>query len=641
MKRAPGVCIGTFFLAVLGAAACADRDMRPEPSADRDHGSSRTAEDARRPADHAMSLPVYRVVGRGADIERAARLAGALGIDESALVKGAVFREDGVVRYLDHARFQRVPTRKAAPPAPGFRDERGFETTEGDDAMDFDALERMRVLSGQDAAERAMEALGAAELEVGGVMATSHSILQALDAQGGEVMRAELDTGVSFRDELEGLRLIGPGAKVRVTFDPDGVVSHLIYARREIERGEDVAVVPPSEAGALCASALGGGEGLSVEAELVYYAPPLSRDIKRIVPHYVCSGKRASGGYVVDVRRSIIPAIEDAPRASLAVEVNGATVSAEASVVGGTAPYTYTWVSSTRSLDRTLVDATRMEYTIEDPMPRSTAETLSLQVTDADGLVATAARTVEVTPAPGGRRRAPSARDGQQGTFGTEWVGTCGGLDKAAANVDGLVGEFRSAGMDAKFNWGDNRAWEIDFKDSAAGGQDVSFADSVDFTFYTGHANNVGFLFCSNVSDGFLHFSDAHWGDTNLEWLLIAACGPLQDDAGAWRARWSGAFDGLHLLLGYATESYDDTNEGATFARYLLDGASPAPLRQAWVTTAIEIQPDDEVIYGVMGVYGADWTMPNYDDHFWGKGPVGPDLRGAAKMGYWRVSGTT
>ncbi|XYH93671.1 DUF6345 domain-containing protein [Sorangium sp. So ce1128] len=61
----------------------------------------------------------------------------------------------------------------------------------------------------------------------------------------------------------------------------------------------------------------------------------------------------------------------------------------------------------------------------------------------------------------------------------------------------------------------------------------------------------------------------------------------------------------------------------------------------AWTTAAIEIQPDDEVIYAVMGAFGPGWTVPNYNDYFWDKGPVGPDLRGADKLGYWRISGTT
>lgn len=665
MKRNLDVRIGTFFhiaLTALGAAGCSGHDAIPAPAGEAAPGTSRSAPSG----DDALLLPVYRVIGPSADKDRAAELADALGLEKGSFVKGITLQDDGAIRYVDQARFQRVPTRKAAPPVPGFQDERGFPTTKGDDALDFQALKQLRVLSEQDAAGRAMAALDQAGLTAGSLVTTGHALLEAVDMEGNSVARAELDTQVSFRDELEGLRLIGPGAKVKVTFDAEGVVTHLLYARREIVRGEEVTILGRGEAEALCAAAFegrrgdgGGNEGRggegrgdereegskarSVQAELVYYAPPLSRDVTRIVPHYVCSGKRSFGDEGVDLRKMIIPAIKDAPKASLSVEVSGASVSARASVVGGTAPYRITWASSTRSLDSTLatpVDASRMEYTLSGPLARAAPETLSLYVSDADGLVSTASSTFEVTPAPATREQDPGP-EGVQGTIGTEWIGTCGGLDAAAANVDGFVNGFKSAGIGATFNWGDGRAWEIDFKDASFGGQDTSFADSVDLTFYTGHANGTGFLFCSNVSDGFLRFTDAHWGNSNLEWLVIAACGPLQDDHGAWRSRWGGAFEGLHLLLGYGNESFDDVTEGATFAKYLLAADSPMPVRQAWVTTATEVQPDDQVIYGVMGAYGPGWTMPNYDDHFWGKGPVGPDLIGSSRIGFWRISGTT
>jgi hypothetical protein len=642
MKRSPDVAVGATLVIAAGIAGCNgsgalhDLPERGEPGA--------------RPAPsagEAMFLPAYRVIDEGADAERAATLAAALGLAGEAFEGGALVSADGAIRYLDRDRFQRLPTRKAAPPAPGFRDERGRATAEGNDATDFAALKAIRVLPEEDAAAQAWDALEIARLPFGREITSGHTLFEAADAEGREVARALLDTQVTFREGLEGLRLIGPGAKVKVTFDPEGEVSHLIYARRELERAEDVAVVPPSEAPALCAAALGGGEGIGAEPELAYYAPPLDRGVQRILPHYVCSARRTLGGQVMDVRKVIVPAVIDAPRAALAVHVEGASVSAEASVVGGAAPYTYRWVSSTRSFGPARAGAAKVEYTIDEARLRGEdAESLSLYVTDADGLVATASERIVVAPtaAPPEESRPPPGTPPSGGGFGVvgaEWVGLCGGLDHSAANVEGLLDRFKAAGIEPSFNWGDSRAWEIDFKDPVLGGQDAAFADSVDLAFYTGHANGFGLMFCSTMSDRFLHFREAHWGNSNLEWMVVAACGPLQDDDGAWRTRWSTSFNGMHLLLGYATESFDDTTEGAKFASYLLDDARPAPLREAWVKTAIEVQPDDGVIYAVMGVYGPGWTVPNYDDYFWEKGPVGPDVAGSAKIGYWRISGPT
>ncbi|WP_438030868.1 DUF6345 domain-containing protein [Sorangium sp. So ce233] len=652
MKRPPDGMSSIFLLMIVGAAACSGHDAREDRPESAGDGASGTAPGSAPFARRATFLPAYRVIGPGADAERAAALAGALGLAEEGFRGGAVLAADGAIRYLDRARFQRLPTRKGDAPAPWFRDERGFATSPGDDAMDFEALAAIRVLPEPDAAARAWAALDLARLPIGRDVAVGHSRFEAVDAAGRHVARAELDTHVSFRDALEGLRLIGPGAKVRVTFDAEGAVTHLIYARREIERGEDVAIVPPSEAPALCAGALGGRATLTAEPELVYYAPPLSRDVQRILPHYVCSARRGIGDQAVDVRKAIVPAVMNAPRAAISVRVDGAIGTAEATVTGGTAPYTYRWVSSARLMDAAGAGDTKVEIAPGDSGVRGQTETLSLYVTDADGLVATAARQVsfaraapwsEAPPASPVLPAPPGVSPGNEGraAVGAEWVGLCGGLDHSAANVDGLLQSFQAGGVEKRFNWGDQRAWEIDFKDPMLGGQDASFADSVDLTFYTGHANGIGLMFCSAMTDRFLHFSEAHWGNSNLEWMVVAACGPLQDDGGAWRLRWSGAFDGLHLLLGYATESFDDTTEGAMFADYLLDDASPTPLRQAWVTTAIEVQPDDDVIYAVMGAYGQGWTLPNYDDHFWGKGPVGPDLRGAERIGFWRLAGPT
>ncbi|WP_437961418.1 DUF6345 domain-containing protein [Sorangium sp. So ce119] len=652
MKRPLDGMSSLFLLMIVGAAACSGHDAREDRPESAGDGASGTAPGPAPFARRATFLPAYRVIGPGADVERAAALAGALGLAEEGFRGGAFLAADGAIRYLDRARFQRLPTRKGDAPAPWFRDERGFATSRGDDAMDFEALAAMRVLPEPDAAARAWAALDLARLPIGRDVAVGHSLFEAVDAAGRRVARAELDTQVSFRDALEGLRLIGPGAKVRVTFDAGGAVTHLIYARRELERGEDVAIVPPSGAPALCAGALGGGATLTAEPELVYYAPPLSREVQRILPHYVCSARRGIGAQAVDVRKAIVPAVMNAPRAAISARVDGAIGTAEATVTGGTAPYTYRWVSSARLMDAAGAGGARVQIAPGDSGVRGQTETLSLYVTDADGLVATAARQVSFAraapwsgapAASPGLPAPPDVSPGNEGraAVGAEWVGLCGGLDHSAANVDGLLKSFQAGGVEDRFNWGDQRAWEVDFKDPRLGGQDASYADSVDLTFYTGHANGLGFMFCSAMTDQFLHFSEAHWGNSNLEWMVVAACGPLQDDAGAWRFRWSGAFDGLHLLVGYATESFDDTTEGAMFADYLLDDAKPTPLRQAWVTTAIEVQPDDDVIYAVMGAYGQGWTLPNYDDHFWGKGPVGPDLRGAERIGFWRLAGPT
>src|SRR5690606_36793291 len=108
------------------------------------------------------------------------------------------------------------------------------------------------------------------------------------------------------------------------------------------------------------------------------------------------------------------------------------------------------------------------------------------------------------------------------------------------------------------------------------------------------------------------------------EWLVIAACGPLQDTNNGltWGQRWGRAFHGLHLLMADATISNDNQVEGRIFARAILGvGESPKTIRAAWVKTATTVQPSS-VTYAVMGVGNANGFF-NWNDYFWGKGTGG------------------
>ena len=139
---------------------------------------------------------------------------------------------------------------------------------------------------------------------------------------------------------------------------------------------------------------------------------------------------------------------------------------------------------------------------------------------------------------------------------GTSWIGESGGLGGSKDNAQGFVDEWRSAGWKINFNWGDSNAWESDWRRN-----DDSWVDAADFVFYTGHANMNGWVL-ANPDDGFLDFSEIGnapqspgdlWGQNDLEWAIIAACGPLQDDilypgGGDVLSRWDGIFDGMHKI---------------------------------------------------------------------------------------------
>jgi len=206
---------------------------------------------------------------------------------------------------------------------------------------------------------------------------------------------------------------------------------------------------------------------------------------------------------------------------------------------------------------------------------------------------------------------------------GTSWIGMSGGLSGSKKNAQGFVDELAAIGWNIRFNWGDANAWESDWRRN-----DDTWVDAVDFVFYTGHANSDGWVL-SNPDDTFLHFNETGgakdlWGANNLEWAVVAACGPLQDalvgSGGDVLDRWKNAFDGLHMLMGYAQVTYDNEEEGKRLVKYAKSGST---LMQSWFRTGQEIQPGG---IWVGAYYVGNASGSTGSDHLWGYGSIGPDI---------------
>lgn len=134
-------------------------------------------------------------------------------------------------------------------------------------------------------------------------------------------------------------------------------------------------------------------------------------------------------------------------------------------------------------------------------------------------------------------------------------------------------------------------------------------SNAVDLMWYTGHAGagswqaNTGITPASVTS---VDVSDVSLGQADLEWLVIAACGPLQEqnrNGTSWQDRLTPMFQGLHTLLAYATVSNVSTIEGQRFADYARGALLPPalasgrvfqnrfPLMWAWMFATIDAQP--------------------------------------------------
>lgn len=226
---------------------------------------------------------------------------------------------------------------------------------------------------------------------------------------------------------------------------------------------------------------------------------------------------------------------------------------------------------------------------------------------------------------------------------GASWIGEFdwSDLSGSAGNAQGFVDGLTDLGWQVPFNWANGDAWITDWREN-----DDDYVDNVDVVFYTGHADMDGWV----LSDGAGSLVDFDftevgaspssmsdlWGRNNLEWVVIAACGPHQDEVisrggGDVLARWDGAFDGLHLMLGYGAVSNDNTEEGKRLIRYCRQGMT---IRDAWFRTAQEIQPSTNdfdppngptVWASAMSISDAQGGTSG--DHLWGHGSTYRDVR--------------
>ncbi len=601
------------------------------------------------------TLPTYTVTQSGLTPAQAQALSDALGLP------GGLLGADGALRFTSD-RFLAVPMVSLGE-GPVEEEKQAVQL----EAFNLDALKALQPLGEAQATRLFEDGLAKAALrfdQFGPLTAQSspgHSTLLAVDAQGRSLLGDQgvrLDTHVSYNLALGQVPLVGQGASVKAVFDPTGQLTQLTFALRGVAQGPAVPVATAGQARELCLRALSQQVGalgeepaaasrnLTVRSQLVYYAPPLALGgVKTLFPHYTCDATLMIGDQTVQLRRLLVPASQSGPQAALTANLDGSVVSAQAAVNGGTPPYTYQWNSSSTAAP--LPNASQISYQLIGSQGKLVGqEVVSVVVVDANGLTAAASQAL-TTGVPIGFA-APGKSAGLASMLlvpggldvGTEWIGLCGGLGGSAGNAAGFVNRFSGAGVPVRFNWGEGNAWERDFIDPSRRGDglDGFYVDNADFVFYTGHANGNGFSFCSAQSDTFLGYGDGvRWGNNpDLEWLIIAACGPLQLESGGqrWWQRWGPTFDGLHLFMGYQTITYDNTDEGRLVAQYSLAGWT---VRNAWIQTAIDVQGPSEV-WAVMGVIGpGGWV--NYNDHLWGYGSVGPDIRGGDLHGWWIIWG--
>jgi hypothetical protein len=317
-------------------------------------------------------LPVFHVVAAGLTSNQAESLAGAFGLPFA-------FDQDGSFRFASD-RLADVPM-KALDPNPNLpRDEGGMDTVQT--GFDFPALAELVAIPGADAMKRAADGFAQAGIEIPGphVVRAGHTQLRYQPIRGRTVSRS-IDTTVRYLFSLAGLPLNGPGAKVDLTFDPNGEVTELHYSAYELKEAQTMPLIPSDAALRECQRHYPKGSRLSVA--LQYYAPPLSPSVETIFPQYECRGTGPAGQVLTP---ALLPAVKhSAPVVAMAAQIQGRHVDAAAAVVGGTPPYRYAWQSHSTYLGPSTSSRPEVSYDIRSRQAVAT-EILWVTVTDANGL---------------------------------------------------------------------------------------------------------------------------------------------------------------------------------------------------------------------------------------------------------------
>ncbi|MEE9339216.1 MAG: DUF6345 domain-containing protein [Methylococcaceae bacterium] len=418
------------------------------------------------------------------------------------------------------------------------------------------------------------------------------------DDRGGSVDKRILDYtatwGASIPIEGEPIPVVGGGGEIAVTVGVDGDVISFMGGWRSIaEKVDSVDVGTQDEAVEQFIKNSSNIEYKDVKARLAYYAAPAFEKQEFLAPVWVISGEMLNGKEVVPIRSQIV----------------------------ATSLYGPVWKPG------------------DDPKYRSKHD-LSPGLAQSDEESQKVFSLLDMIISPAFAASNPEC--------GASWIGTSQGLSGSSGNRQGFLDECRGASLPVNFDWGNEAAFESDWRRN-----DDSYVDAADLVFYTGHASQNGWNMF-NPDDTFLHYSEVSgasdlWGQSDLEWFIIAACGPLQSNHFMGNTtnafdRWRDSFDGLHAMLAYGAVTYDNTEEGGRFMELALGGED---VIDAWFRTAQEIQPatngssapNGPDIY-VVAMYAHDGDYCTENDHLHGYGSVCPDVRGSAQRRTMMWSGT-
>ena len=231
-----------------------------------------------------------------------------------------------------------------------------------------------------------------------------------------------------------------------------------------------------------------------------------------------------------------------------------------------------------------------------------------------------------------------------------DYTGT--GLNNLAWCEEEAMGFYNALvnnGFTASYHFGNGLAWESDFENKSVKGYDYIYVDSCDFVYFAGHGSPEALYFKNNKDgDGQYtnktHYTEADWGDQDLEWIFISASNVLQQ----FPSEWDGAFHNpktLHGIAGFhdGPEDTEQTSHtGEWFVELAMGGWN---IHEAWKTATILAQYpwDYAAMYAVKVHYWPPPPQPQIIRYYWNEclPGVGDGMYSDPPIPQWGVTVTT
>lgn len=489
-----------------------------------------------------------------------------------------------------------------------------------------------------------------------------NSFEQTEEYKQGKHTEQENNVCVDFRFSVNGLNTYGPGAKIKVFVGHQGEIIGLFYAMRSLHKYAEFSRLSKQDLEETLKQKLGLPlERIEIrDVRLAYHAESCVLNSRFMQPAYVFTlaasvkSKQGKEPATVEFLTHPLPATTFAPIVTIKtdscpIEIRqGKKLTLSCNIKGGTEPFKFSWESN---IDGHLGDESVLQVqdlSIAYRERHITSHTIKVTITDGRGMQDSHQVLVKVHPTEEislQEQKLGEVTDPDDPYVGVEWCniyhGTPGLADISGtdASAQGFKNYIQSLpNWSSRFDWGNDSAWEEDFKFTTApgGGTDSYWSDNVDFAFFAGHGSSGKFYFGSTVDDHEMVAQDARWGDGRLNWIVLHACQTMRANF-QWTV-WDDAFKGLHQMFGFHTNTEGSTPPlGSRFAYWMtfriLPWMDALDMQTAWQQACTECF-DSSVEYAV--IYANQTGTDTHNDHLPGYGYVSPDPTSPSYWTYYK-----